>query len=106
MVHSLEAQSRLKITGHVAQVCGALTGSQELTVCSKNKLMLLEVLGLLLGRVALPWLKPSGWVRFTVCNGLVSMWSVKVFGVTAIWGHWQPQLCYLHMVIYFRQSFY
>lgn len=68
-----------------------LTGSQELTVCSQtqNKLKqcFLEVLCLLLRRAALPQMKPSGWVRFTVYDGLVSMCSVKVFDGTTVWGH-------------------
>lgn len=54
----IKVQSFQKITKLVAQVCGMLTGSQELTVClqAQNNLKqcFLEVLGLLLRRAALP----------------------------------------------------
>lgn len=86
----IKVQSFQKITKLVAQVCGMLTGSQELTVClqAQNNLKqcFLEVLGLLLRRAALPWMKASGWVRFTTYGGCVCMWPVQVFDVTTIWG--------------------
>lgn len=88
----------------------SVAGSQELAVCSqtqnKPKQRFLEVLVLLFRRAALPWTKPSGWVRFAICNGLVPMYSVKVFDVTiSRVVVWYPRLYYLYMLTRSRRSF-